>query len=75
MSTRHHAPPEQAIEELEHAHNIDVEAVTIQTRALGRAVMSLAAAIEALMPDEAGDVPAGVSEQLEQARWEIRNLW
>lgn len=74
VRTQRPAPPEQAIERLEHAHHTDHEAVTVQVRAVGRAIEELATAVEVVARQAPGGVPAAVSDHLEKARWELKDL-
>lgn len=75
MITRHHPAPERAIEHLEHAHRTDVEAVTVQLQAVGRAIEALAGAVEALAADRPGDIATAVLDRVDAARWELKDLW
>jgi predicted nuclease with RNAse H fold len=68
-------PARQAsIEQLEHALHTDIEAVTVQLRAVGRAIEALTAAVDELGTSMSRELPAAVAAHLEQARWELKSL-
>ncbi len=74
MRVRRHPPPGRNVDDLEHLHRTDVEAVSVQLRAVGRAIEAVTAAIEefgASLPD---GVPPAVITHLEAARWELKDL-
>jgi hypothetical protein len=57
---------------IEFEHHIDREALVVQLRALGTAVERLAQAIEVLAPTP---IPPDIEQLLEEARWELKQLW
>jgi hypothetical protein len=75
MTTRHHPPAVQDIEQLEHAHHADIEGITAQVRALGRAVEAMTAAVEEFQVAFPDGLPVEVTEKLDAARWQLKDLW
>ena len=73
MRRAHHVK-DQAVEHLEHRHEVDYEGVHIQLRAVERAIEEVVAAIDALAASVPGGVPAAVVEHLDSARWALRQI-
>jgi hypothetical protein len=70
MDTR---DPRSGTEEtLEFEHHVEREALILQLRALATAVQRLADAIQQLGPEP---LPPAVEKDLEEARWQLRQIW
>jgi hypothetical protein len=65
---------DRTVEELEHQHDVDLEAVLLQLRAVETAVEDLAAAIDALAASVPGGIPTAVTDRIESARWALRQV-
>jgi mRNA-degrading endonuclease toxin of MazEF toxin-antitoxin module len=59
------------VDTLEFAQHVDREALVVQLRALATAEERLAEAVEELAPDASREV----AQRLEEARWQLEQIW
>jgi hypothetical protein len=72
MDTRDPRSRSETQETLEFEHHVDREALILQLRALATAVQHLADAIQQLGPEP---LPPAVEESLDEARWQLKQIW
>lgn len=59
------------METTEITQHVDREALVVQLRALAAAVEHLAGAVEALAPEGS----EAIDQRLEEARWQLKQIW
>lgn len=71
METRSPDAYDESYGTLEFAQHIDREALVVQLRALATAVERLADAVDELAPDRSQKV----EQCVEEARWQLKQIW